>query len=804
MSEKVIQCCYSNVISETGTGGGWQVTACSEGIPAQIREEYARIQDSNVTSQEPKGADGNPLNLYEIVIQKGYLMLTRVAYGLKDRGGRHNNMLSHSYLFPVDQALLADPNVFLTVEDGNFTDDIQRAKQIPQELKRGEPYTLKSAMALCGLNRESYVQLIYAMYVQRESKRSLYIHSSKGEAVIRPFLYCIWKGLPLAYRRTLSVSSAVVNPNSVRTLIFSSDHGMDELFYDLDTGENNVLDPRSMKKYRRWGFVDYFAEHYDSMDGEEYFARLEETALKLGDGKAAKPKILKIAHQILCGGREELPAGELQKNLVEALCAPVERSAYMDTYICSVLQKVNDAGLLLDSEMAEESLMERLNGETVPELKTAAEEYLLRKITAAPAKEGAVMLAQLSGERFERFCSRIQETENGSACLDAYYRGRVPQELSWESLNAFLTEVDAHCDEIYPGTKEALADAAGKLYRRELSSPGSKQDAYLRYTEFGGMIAANGEEEAAFPENARRMYWEQFSMESFSWKNREEYEFFKIPDDAVCECARLLCYILVKMQGGTADGLMGNMQALFQRYGRLLPAGIRRKLYENMIQFLDAHSVSGRELYVNLFYLMMSLGSTDFWKEYQSYAEMIAERDMEGFTDCYELNIREIQPEREREKVIRTYNICLFQYLKRQDLLEQVTIDVVLSVGKSMYGNPFEILENLSLFASRLYDLMEFGAEETVEGSVLLGTEEFMDAAEEYIREDTEYRQIVKEWLSEVRRQQKSEKRRGDGDLKSSLGGWMSKIIPRSDDGDADDEEESEPRRKRGGFFKRR
>ena len=86
----------------------------------------------------------------------------------------------------------------LTVEDGNFTDDIQRAKQIPQELKRGEPYTLKSAMALCGLNRESYVQLIYAMYVQRESKRSLYIHSSKGEAVIRPFLYCIWKGLPLA------------------------------------------------------------------------------------------------------------------------------------------------------------------------------------------------------------------------------------------------------------------------------------------------------------------------------------------------------------------------------------------------------------------------------------------------------------------------------------------------------------------------------------------------------------------------------------------------------------------------------
>ena len=114
-------------------------------------------------------------------------MLTRVAYGLKDRGGRHNNMLSHSYLFPVDQALLADPNVFLTVEDGNFTDDIQRAKQIPQELKRGEPYTLKSAMALCGLNRESYVQLIYAMYVQRESKRSLYIHSSKGEAVIRPF-----------------------------------------------------------------------------------------------------------------------------------------------------------------------------------------------------------------------------------------------------------------------------------------------------------------------------------------------------------------------------------------------------------------------------------------------------------------------------------------------------------------------------------------------------------------------------------------------------------------------------------------
>ena len=803
MSEKVLQCCYSNVVSEAGGAGGWQVTAFSEEIPAQIREEYARIQDSNVTSQEPKGADGNPLNLYEIVSQKGYLMLTRVAYGLRDRGGRHNNMLSHSYLFPVDERLLHDPNVFLTVEDSNFTADIEKAKQIPGELKRSEPYTLEAAMKLCGLSRETYKQLIYAMYVQRENKKSLYIHSSKGEAVIRPFVYCVWRGLPLSYRRTFSCSSAVVNPNSVRTVVFSADHGMNDLYFDLDTGENNVLDPRFIKKYKRWGFVDYFAENYDRTDGEQYFTDLEETAVKLGDGKASKSKILKIAHQILLNDEEELPFETLQKNLVEALCAPVEHTHYMDAYICSVLRKVNESGRLLDSEVAEESLLDRLKEDTLPALKEAGEEYLLRKIVSASAEEGAKMLAQLSKEQFERFCARIQETEAGAACLDEYYRTHMPREITWESLNDYLTEIDEHCDELYPETKKALAQAGRELYMRELRGAGAKTEAYRRYTEFGAMISSDSEEEARIPETARKIYWDLFSMEQFAWKNRDEYTFFTIKDHSVCECVRLLCYILSKMKNGTTERTVESMGVWLERYRSFLNADVRRKLYTEIMRFIDDASVPERELYVNLFYLLMSLGSADFWEEYRSYLELLAGETPEEFADVYSDNIGQLQNVREQEKVIRTYNICMFRYLDQNDGLDRVTADVILSVGKSMYENPFEILENLRLFSSQLYRLLECSAQETVEDSVLLSTDEYMDFAEDYIRGDGEYRQTVKDWQTEAKRQLRDRKRRGDGDLKSSLGGLMSRIIPRAGE-EADEEEDVEEPRRRGGLFRRR
>lgn len=805
MSGKVMQCCYSNVVSETGEAGGWQVTAFSEDIPVQVREEYGRIQDSNVTSQEPKDADGNPLNLFEIVIQKGYLMLTRVAYGLKDSGGRHNNMLSHSYLFKSDDAVLMDPNIFLSVEDSNFTDDIEKAKQIPDMLKRSEPYTLESAMELCRLDREKYVQLIYAMHIQKENKRTLYIHSSRGEEIIRPLIYCLWMGLPLSMRRIFSCASAVVNPNNARTLIFSADHGFSEFFFDLDTGENNVLDPRSIRKYKRWGYVDYFAENYESVDGKLYFKELEDTAVKLGDSKAAKAKVLKIAHQMITDGDgTELTFEDLQRDLFDALCAPVERNNYIDAYICSVLKKINADGRLLDSEMAEEALLERLNEKTLPALQEAGEDYLLRKITSVSPGEGARMLGQMKEQQFERFCDRIQRTENGYEYIDCYYESHFPKEITWKTLEDFLGEIDEHCDEIYPRTKEKLVRASRELYEKALDGPGSKREAYKKYTDFGAMIASTSDEESRLPQTAIKLYWDHFSMASFSYKDKEEYDFFRLEDHPVFQCVALLCRILGNLRKDSADTMIREMGIMLKKFPQLLPPETRRRLYEVILEYINVNSLSHQDMYANLFYLTMALGNTEFWRNYQKYAGMISTGETEEFIDLYENEIEKLQMEREREEMVRIYNITLFQYLDQESVLDDVTVDIILTAGMSMYGNPFDILDNLNLFPTRLCSLLERSPEKIVDDSVLLCTDMYMDYADEFIRGDSRYCQTVKEWMTEVKRHLKAEKshRHSEGDIKAALGGIVNKIkskIEPEDDGD-----DSGQRKKKGGFFGKR
>lgn len=780
MSEKIMQCCYSNIISGTGTGGGWQVTAASGELPAVIREEYARIQDSNVTSQEPKDAQGNPLNMYEIVIRKEYLFLTRVAYGLKDNSGRHNNMLSHSYLFRLDEELLSDPNIFLTVEDSNFTDDIEKAGRIPDTLKRSVPCTLEAALKQCGLDEETYVRLIYAMHARRENNRTLYLHSCRGEEIIRPAVYCIWMGLPLAYRRTFSCAGAVVNRNSSRMIVFSRDHDPSEFYFDLDTGESNILDTRSVRKYRRWGFADYFPENYKQIDGEQYFKDLEDTAVRLGDSKGAKPKILKIAHQILTGEDGETDDGELQRRLLEALLAPVEPNPYMDAYTCSVLKKINRSGRLLDSETAEEALLNRMKENVLPALREEGEIYLLRKITSLSPQDGSYLLSQLSGEQFERLCGKIQQMEHGPDYMDEYYKTHFPEQISWEVLEDFLADVDEHCETIYPETKKKLDAAVRDLYVRDLKCGVSPEKASRQYIRFGSMISLTAEEEEMLPRTAGKLYWDQFSLEAFSWKKMEEYEFFRMESHPVGGCVQLLCSVLRGLKQEPAREVTGKMDLLLSRYRELLTREIRRKLYEEMADYMEAGRVPDRNLYVNLFYLMMALGSVSFQQQYRDYAELILAGDTEAFIESYNRNAEEFELADEKEKVLRIYHIFLFRYLKQKGALARVNLDVLLTVGKTMYENPFEILDNLSLFSSRLYDLLDEAPEETAADSVLLGTEEFLDFAGEYIRGDSGYRQIVKEWAAEARKQLRTRKSRrsGEHDGIPGLGGFLNKIRP--------------------------
>ena len=172
MSDKIIQCCYSNLVSESGASG-WQTAAASPEMTLHMLDVYRKQQDANVASQLPLDEKGEPLNMYELVADGEFIYVTRVTYGLEDVRGRKNNMLSHTYLFPASKEVLENPNEFLTVADENFTGDIEKAKQIRTSFVRKAPYTLSSAMEECGLDERKYQNLVYCIQEQKEQKSCL-------------------------------------------------------------------------------------------------------------------------------------------------------------------------------------------------------------------------------------------------------------------------------------------------------------------------------------------------------------------------------------------------------------------------------------------------------------------------------------------------------------------------------------------------------------------------------------------------------------------------------------------------------
>lgn len=764
MADKIMQCCYSNVRSGTGAAG-WQVTAASENVPLELRKKYGLLQDTNVAFQEPRDENGNPLRLFELVVQDGCLYLTRVTYGLTDERGRRNNMLSHSYLFLLNEGALEDPNVFLTVTDENFTGDIDEAAVIPKAFVRSAAYTRADAMALCGLDEARYLKLIYCLYAQRENRRTLFLHTKKGKAVIRPLLYCIWTALPLYMRRELSCADAVVNPNNIRTLIVSSRHEPGELYFDLETGENNVLDERGMKKYARWGYVDYGVACGDPAESNRYYRMLEEVAVSLGDAKGAKPKVLKIAGELLMQPDfGAMDFNSLQSRLYEALRAPVQRTNAMDAYISRLLDGISAAERVLDPEV-ESALLEHMKEPGLTdEIKQSGETYIFNKILRSSPEEGAAILAAVAREPFQRYRRELAEQgARGAAYLDLYYAGRCPADASWEALDAFTEEMDEYGDIVIGlngQTRQALIAQYTALYERELIGEKNAQESYLSYTRHRQSISLPGEDETQIDADAKRLYWKHFAVADFDYAREREYLFFALRSDAVCMGAMGLRNVYYQLDGGMPleAELIKNMNRFIKGAGDALDIRTAQKVGKGLSAFMDekAYKAKDRNDYARLFYLLLMLKGSSFVQESEQYITFLKERDEAALLSLYETRAEALREHPQREKILEQYNQFWIKRADEQNLTQRISLDVLLTLGESMYANPFEILEHSDQLSHRLRDIWHQDAETLAQSSRLLKEERYAAYADTFETEDDVVYNAISGWMAAVKRLQKT------------------------------------------------
>ena len=93
MTERILQCCYTNASQEIDgkISSGWQPVAVSENIPAEAYNACVNFQNANSAIQNAMiDEHGNVLNLFEINGDGSYVYVMRTQYGLLDRLGRAN------------------------------------------------------------------------------------------------------------------------------------------------------------------------------------------------------------------------------------------------------------------------------------------------------------------------------------------------------------------------------------------------------------------------------------------------------------------------------------------------------------------------------------------------------------------------------------------------------------------------------------------------------------------------------------------------------------------------------------------
>ena len=765
MTEKIMQCCYTNAVKETGgtISSGWQAVVVSDGLPPEAYAACVSLQNANSMIQSHMvDEQGNVLDLLEIVGDGGYVYVIRTQYGLTDRLGRPN-MFSHAYIFSWKQEdIIRDPNVFVTLTRDNFAKD-EEAARIPKDaLERAEPFTLERALERAGMTGEAYltlIQCVYAQYSEKKTVKPVYIQYDGTQEQMQAIMYCIYYGLPYCVRRNISIASAEsASTVKSRNLIFSVEAARHDCFVVPQTGENNILTARARRRIARYGFVDYAAQHYNEMDMDGYFRQLEQLAIELGDSTASEELTLKIAHQLLMGAElSELTEEELNSQLSDALRSRLHGSQRMDAYISSMLDVACSRRLSLTEE-SEANLAQWLSQPVTEQLADAGERYNIYRLSTLSMEDAAKMLYGLPESVFIRYRQSLLQQDKGRKILDHFYTayGLEGKEPTWEALNALFSRIEDLPDAKL--TRESIDTAAWELYREQLGQPGAVRGAYQSLMDL--MRRLHGEDQLkGCDATAKESYWEGKTLQSFSRGKIEEYQYMYADME---QCRLYMQFYTVLDEYGTGSG-----EAFLKELNRFVAE--YRPVFSSSYTFLD-------KVREELPDYSLQDDSMSGWMEVAALPEasefifeILALRNhlyhglFDVAVDVYQ-NIAGYHSARDGD-LARLLGETVAEECRKADSPEHwVPIDVWLTLGKSLYpGNVFQIFDE---WEPCVVSLEDSGA---ATQSKLLGTYPFTQYADAYIQEKGKYAKTVHKWINERKAAERKIRRDANGTVIGSL-----------------------------------
>lgn len=793
MTDELLQCCYTNVAKEIDgkISSGWQAVSVSSNLPPEAFAACTKFQNANSMIQSTRvDEDGKVLNLLEIIGDGSYIYMIRTQYGFLDRLGRAN-MFSHAFILPCRKSeQVSDPNSFLSIANENFRYTEDESSRQYDGIIRIADFDLEKALERCGLTDELFLTLIQCVYVQCSDKKlakPLYIQYDGTEEHMRNLLFCIYTGLPLSIRRTLAVASSETDGMESMNILFTRDAVSKGRFLVPTTGKNNVLSPRTSRKISRLGFVEYAAQNHRVMDEIEYFCRLEEKAIELGDSDASDELILKIAHSLLTEPDcTSISDDELQCRLSDMLRSKSVGNKAMDDHIAEMLKATVKRKMTLTDEN-EASLTNRLNTQASESLSEAEEQYTFYRFSCLPPADAAKRLVGMSADVFQSYRERLKDTTDGRNILDCYYIKRLEDIGSgdWISLDKIAEEVASISG--LPQASKKTGKTAGEFYQAAVLEDKAcgfqnivaSVDSYMHIVHrIRDQFTSDKVDEA--DAWAKDYFWKQMSFSSFSFDCTKEYAvmesasgsgkmfaaYAELPqklryddplrnaDDCDREFFECACRFFAETAGRLSkDDLEAARSKLVQRaiQGRPETDG----LFESWCRLFI--SLRSNDRFAQLFDVYSACKRQDPFEVHQAYSTFAKNSGADG------------------EQTTKTVaDLLISWYLSNDSSIKPVELDMWLPLSRNVYGNAFAILDHHQLA------VVEMDPALVAHTSKSLGKSPYEMDAETYIHDKGKYARTVKKWLSEHNKKSrqgrylasgKAPRLRADSDQTSGKGG---------------------------------
>lgn len=382
---------------------GWAVINTSDDLPEKLSNDFSSIERVNAGlasgTPVPMGDNETPSCMIEIYFKNDAVGLVRVQYGLSDVQGRPVSF-AHGYIFPDAYTMLKQPERIVSIKNENFADQkiseeekakirsmpgalnealIEKsiAKDMPLELTRENSLSVKDALEICKMTKESYSRYILAIYVHilsSKTENNLYIKTDGTEVYARNLLFLTYSAIPFSMRSQLSASTYLHMEQHNTKLIYCAELPDNMPHIDPVSGNNNVMNDTLEKRTKdRNPFIMRAVDCVMDDRQIQFFTGIEVCLRLMGNERLDSMQAINLAFKF--GMKEYDNAEQLPGMIYSWGALQVPNSEEWEKSMAFLLKKAEELSVSVGSE-TRDMLSSRIEKAVTNSFRNVANAYL--------------------------------------------------------------------------------------------------------------------------------------------------------------------------------------------------------------------------------------------------------------------------------------------------------------------------------------------------------------------------------------------------------------------------------------------